>query len=122
MGNLVTKAKRLIARMSGQEIGEIQKYAREREKVILRREQAAKTLAQWEKIVCLPIGSEVMVNAYGSNQFPRGTALQIDSLNSRGPKRLCLKTAAGKLYNFSQRAIYDYDILPARSRYKQALG
>jgi hypothetical protein len=112
MGKLVTKAKFLIARMSKEEILEMEAYVKERWKVIRRREEEVKTLAQWEKVAHLSIGSEVAVNAYGYTQFPRGTVLTVDSFNTRGPKRICLKTTGGKRYNFSPENIGSYDIKP----------
>jgi hypothetical protein len=48
-----------------------------------------------------------------TGNFPRGTVLQVDSLNTKGPKRICLKTADGKRYNFAPKDVGHFDIKSA---------
>jgi hypothetical protein len=112
MENRVTKAKRVVARMTmPEEIQELRKYLYQRERTLCHRKSEQRIQAKWEKIVGLPTGSRITVNVEGDSLWRRGTELEIDSRTARG--RLIVKAPDGKKYRIHTNVADRFDLVPS---------
>jgi hypothetical protein len=111
-GNRLTKAKRVVARMTtAEEIQELRKYLYERERILNNRKRQQQIQAKWEKIAGLPTGSRITVNLEGDPVLSRGTELEIDSRTARG--RLIVKAPNGKKYRINAGNTDQFDLVPS---------
>jgi hypothetical protein len=91
-----------------QELIELGRYIRERERILNQRSLDAKAQAKWDKIAALEIGARVVVNAAGHKEWSRGTELEFT-----GHKRVRLQLRFnGKTYFADKKCVNWFDLKP----------
>jgi len=99
----VTKAKRVMAKMDASELRQIEKYARDRSRLLSKRAWDAKVAAEWAIVKTYTPGTELWCNATGmfvGGPFQRGDHVKVDAVQPRA-KRIWAVSDDGKAWWFS---------------------